>query len=416
MQRAILHSDLNNFYASVECLNHPELNDKPVVVGGDPELRHGIVLAKNQMAKATGIQTGEALWIARQRCPGLVVVPPHFPRYLEFAQQVREIYGTYTDRVEPFGLDEAWLDVTGNLQGNGEAIAQEIRQRVKRETGLTVSVGASFNKVFAKLGSDMKKPDAVTVITRENYRERVWPLPVGDLLYVGPATVERLQRHGILTIGNLAACDDELLRTLFGRTGPALGLTARGLDESPVALADGDHGLIKSVGNSTTTPRDLVCDEDAHLVFLALSESVAARLREHGLRCGTVQISVRENDLTTFERQTRLTTPTNVSGQIAAVAMELFRANYHWARPIRSLGVRGADLSPANAPRQMDLFGVEERQLRRERLEMTLDGVRQRYGSASILRASLMGDLPLAVSGLKADPILATVGLAMDGS
>ena len=191
MKPVILHSDMNNFYASVEILYDPALRDKPVAVAGDEEARHGIVLAKNDIAKRLGIHTGQVLWEARQQCPELVCVPAHYERYLAFSAQAREIYTSYTDQVESFGLDECWLDVTGSvgLFGDGPTIANDIRGRIRRELGLTVSVGVSFNKVFAKLGSDMKKPDAITVITPENYRERAWSLPVSDLLYVGPAFV-----------------------------------------------------------------------------------------------------------------------------------------------------------------------------------------------------------------------------------
>ena len=393
--RTILHSDMNNFYASVECVHHPELLDKPVVVGGDPELRHGIVLAKNMLAKATGIKTGEALWIARQKCPGLTVVPAHYPLYLRYAQLARKIYADYTDRVEPFGLDEAWLDVTGCPGGDGETIAQEIRRRIREELKVTVSVGVSYNKVFAKLGSDMKKPDAVTVISRENYRQVVWPLPVSDLLYVGPATQEKLRMSNILSIGDLARCDDGMLRAKFGKSGPALAAFARGQDESPVS-AEGCESMLKSVGNSTTTPRDLTSDEDARIILYALADSVAARLREHGLRCTTVSISVRDNKLMTFTRQVRLKAPTCIAGEIAAAAMELFRANYRWPRPVRSLGVCGSDLVPVSAPQQLDLFGTEEKRMRRERLERAVDGVHHRFGQSSLLRASAMMDPSLS--------------------
>ena len=394
---------MNNFYASVECLHHPELRDKPVVVGGASELRHGIVLAKNQLAKSAGIKTGEVLWQARQKCPGLVCVPPNFSLYLRYSQLARDIYNSYTDRVEPFGLDEAWMDVTGSPVGDGEAVAQQIRQRIKHELGITVSIGVSYNKVFAKLGSDMKKPDAVTVIDQDNYRQKVWPLPVGDLLYVGPATQEKLYLRSILTIGDLANTDDELLRSSIGKAGPLLGMFARGQDTSPVAHYVGEEALIKSIGNSTTTPRDLACDDDAKIVIYVMAESVAARLREHGMRCGTVSISVRDNELLTYEKQLKLKCPTYITEEIAAAAFQLFRASYRWAKPIRSLGVRGADLVSATIPRQLDLFGDEEARLRKERLDKAVDDVRRRFGNASILRAALMQDPALGGVDLKAD-------------
>lgn len=405
--RTILHSDMNNFYASVECLHRPELRDKPVVVGGDVEARHGIVLAKNMIAKKAGIITGEALWAAKQRCPGLISVPPNFPLYLRYAKLAREIYGQYTDRVEPFGLDEAWLDITGR---DGQETADELRQRIKDELGITASVGVSWNKIYAKLGSDMRKPDATTVITKANYKDKVWSLPAEDLLYVGPTTIKKLNDRAVYTIGQLASMSDDLLRSWFGKVGAVLGMFARGDDMSPVAQAVGDEGLIKSIGNSTTTPRDLVNDEDAKVVIYVMAESVAARLRDHGLRCTTVAISVRDNGLMSFTRQRKLKHATACSSEIAAAAMELFRDNYKWPKPIRSLGVRGADLVSAMAPMQMDLFGDSEKRAQRERLERTVDHLRGRFGHQAILRAALLADKPLGAIDPKGDHIIHPVG------
>lgn len=304
MERVILHSDLNNFYASVECLDDPALDGKPVAVCGDPELRHGIVLAKNQLAKGFGVTTGQAIWQAKQQCRGLVIVPPHYDRYLELSKAVREIYVSYTDRVEPFGLDECWLDVGGSasLFGDGSAIADEIRARVRRELGLTVSVGVSFNKVFAKLGSDYKKPDATTVITRTNYQEVVWALPVSDLLYVGPATTKKLGRYGIRTIGDLARTSVEFPHTVLGKVGVMLWRFANGLDTSGVSTYYAVPP-VKTIGNSTTAPRDLVSDDDIKITLYALCESVGARLREQRSLCGTVQLGVRDSALIGYERQ-----------------------------------------------------------------------------------------------------------------
>ena len=266
MERIILHSDLNNFYASVECLYHPELREKPVAVCGDPELRHGIVLAKNQLAKGCGIKTGEVLWQARQKCPELVLVPPSYERYLSYSAMAKEIYQEYTDQVESFGLDECWLDVTGStaLFGGGCTLADRIRERIRRELGVTASVGVSFNKVFAKLGSDLRKPDATTAISPRDFREKIWPLPVQTLLYVGRATQNKLQRYGIRTIGELARADRGMLQFAFGKNGLMLWAFANGLDTSPVSNI-GAKSLIKSIGNSTTTPRDLLSDGEVRI-------------------------------------------------------------------------------------------------------------------------------------------------------
>ncbi len=390
MQRTILHADLNNFYASVECLYHPELRGVCMAVGGDASQRHGIILAKNQAAKAYGVSTGEALWQARRKCPQLVIVPPHHELYLRFSRLTRRIYRSYTNLVEPFGLDEAWLDVTGR-DTDGRSLADTLRRRVREELGLTISVGVANNKAFAKLASDMKKPDATTVITRENFRQVVWPLPVGDLLYVGPATVRKLQTCGIYTIGDLARLPAGLAHSLLGKSGDMLHSYANGLDASPVAPADAADPCL-SIGNSTTPPRDLRTPEDVRIILFLLCEEVAARMREHGLYCRTVQIQIRDAALCTIERQGKLPRPSHLSGELAAKALELFSRHYTWQRPIRSLGVRGCDMTGAPADAQLSLFDDETRRLRMENLEKTLDGIRSRFGGASIRRAVQLQD------------------------
>ena len=266
MDPIILHSDMNNFYASVEILYDPSLNGRPVAVAGDEEARHGIVLAKNDLAKQFGIRTGQVLWEARQQCPELICVPAHYERYLHFSALARDIYISYTDQVEAFGLDECWLDVTGSvgLFGDGVTIANDIRARIRRELGLTVSVGVSYNKVFAKLGSDMKKPDATSVITPDNFRETAWRLPVSDLLYVGPATTRKLAQFGIHTIGALAQADQGFLYSLLGKNGIMLHRFANGQDHSGVRRYYAVPPM-KSIGNSTTAPRDLVSEDDVKI-------------------------------------------------------------------------------------------------------------------------------------------------------
>ena len=395
MSRTILHVDLNNFYASVVCLYNPAIRDKPVIVCGDIEARHGIILAKNYPAKAMGIKTGDAIWEAKQKCPGLVMVRADFNKYMRFSRLARAIYADYTDKIEPFGIDEAWLDVTGTEQifGTGADIANTIRKRFKDELGLTGSAGVSFNKIFAKLGSDMKKPDATTVITEDNYREKVWPLPVGELLYVGRSTRRKLESRAIYTIGDLAARDVYSLRLLLGVWGETLHSFANGLDSAPVRQS-GEESIVKSVGNSTTTVRDLINNEDVKLIIYVLAESVAARLRKHGFKCKTVSISVRGNDLVSFERQGKVISPTFTSKDIAQKAMELFIANYNWNMPIRSLGVRGADLVTADGHQQLDLFSPASN-VNAEVLEQTIDNIRKRFGHYSVQRCSMMLDQQL---------------------
>lgn len=309
-ERVILHSDLNNFYASVECLYNPSLRGKPLAVLGDPEARHGIVLAKNYEAKHFDVKTGDPMWMAKQKCPNIVFVPPNYDLYMKHSKIAREIYSEYTDQVESFGLDECWLDVTGttHLFGEGKEIADKIRERMKFELGVSVSVGVSYNKIFAKLGSDMKKPDATTIIEKNHFKEVVWKLPVQDLLYVGRATHKKLKRKGINTIGDLANTNPENLRFWLGKMGVVLWQFANGLDTSPVSNI-GAKSMIKTVGNSTTAPRDLITDEDIKITLMLLAESVSARLREYNFICHTVQIGIRDNELNWFERQAKLDIP-----------------------------------------------------------------------------------------------------------
>ena len=391
MSRSILHIDFNNFYASVECLEHPELANVPVVVGGDEAARHGIVLSKNEIAKRQyGVKTGEVLWKVRERCPDVVVLRPHMEHYAAYSRLARELYSEYTDRVENFGLDEAWLDVTGfGTFGSPRRIADELRGRIRQEFGITASVGVSFNKVFAKLGSDLKKPDATTEISKENFRERIWGLPVGELLYVGRATRQKFARVGINTIGDLARFDRKLIQTLFGKHGSMLWAFANGMDFSPVALAT-DNGMVKSVGNSTTTPRDLTCNEDVKLVLYAIADSVAGRLRKNGLAGRTVTVSIRDHDLFTFERQCKINHPTQLSGEIAETALSSFRPNYSWMKPVRALGIQVSDLTANTACEQIDLFGEVYRRTKKGEIERAVDTIRNRYGHDTLLRASMM--------------------------
>lgn len=387
--RTILHSDLNNFYASVECVYEPSLRGVPLAVCGNPKDRHGIVLAKNMPAKLLGVKTGEAIWEAKQKCPELRVVAPDFQKYMRFAKLMRRMYAEYTQYIEPFGLDEAWLDVTGHPM-SGKAIADELRLRAKEEFGLTLSVGVSYNKIFAKLGSDMKKPDATTVITPENYREKVWPLPAEDLLYVGPATRRKLRSRNIFTIGQIAQCPPEALISMMGKCGEMLWCFANGLENSSVRPMD-EAAMIKSVGNSTTTSRDLICEQDARMVVTVLSESVAERLRGHGLCGSVVELYVRDCDLNSFTRQRKILRPTALATEIIPCAMELFRANYRWERPIRSMGVCVSALELLEGDEQLNMFPDRGRE-RLYDLEDTVEDIRRRFGHHSILRASLISD------------------------
>lgn len=400
MSRVILHSDLNNFYASVECLYNPEIRNSPVAVCGSQSTRHGIVLAKNRIAKEFGVAAGDAIWEAKAKCPGLVVVRPNYMQYLKFSILVRKIYENYTNLIEAFGIDENWLDVTESTKifGSGEQIADELRRRISFELGVTASVGVSFNKVFAKLGSDMKKPDATTVISEQNYREKIWGLPASDMIYVGPSTRRKLDNIGISTIGELANAPLRFLEQHFGQWGRTLWIFANGYDETPVTRLDFQPG-IKGVGNSLTTPHDLRTNEDVKILTYVLADSVAERLRRHHLRGRTVQIYVRSADLQFIERQGQLPHYTCTSSEIAEKALEIFANSWDWSKTIRTLGVRVTGVAAADECGQVSLFD-DGRRLRREQLESSIDNIRTRFGHYSIQRAML-----LKSNGLNANPV-----------
>lgn len=394
--RTILHADLNNCFASIESISHPEYRTIPFAVGGDEEMRHGIILAKNDCAKKFGIKTGEPLLSARQKCPDLKVVKPNFELYDEYCTAVRNLYCEYTDQVEPFGMDESWLDTSGSISlfGDGVKIANELRKRVKKEFDLTISVGVSYNKVFAKLGSDYKKPDAVTVISPENYKELVWTLPVEELLYVGRATKAKLNRLDIKTIGELANTSENFLIAQFGKNGRMLHSYANGFDNSPVRRLT-QAETIKSIGNSTTTPRDMENETDAKLIFNLLSEQVCRRLRKHRLKGSVVQIHLRSNDLTSFERQIKLDAPTDISGDVCNAAMKLLRENYNFTLPLRSVGVRVTQLCNADSPVQLSFFTDSIRDAKMEKIEQTKDAINDKYGRYAICRAVILSDRTL---------------------
>ena len=404
MERTVLHSDLNNFFASVECTLNPALRGHPVAVAGNPEIRHGIVLAKNYEAKRFGVQTGEALWQARQKCPDIIFVPPHYDKYIEYSDAVRSIYGEYTDQVEPYGLDECWLDVTGSVRlfGDGVSIADDIRRRIKRELGVTVSVGVSYNKIFAKLGSDMKKPDATTLIDREHFREKIWSLPAADLLYIGRSTAKKLSLYGIKTIGDLACASEELLALLLGKNGLMLHRFANGLDTSPVGLADSSPP-VKSISCGNTASRDLVSDDDVKIMLITLSEKVSERLREKGFLCRTVQLQVRTFDLASYVRQIKLTHPCRTAREIFEAAFSLYKKNHPKGTPSRSLSVGACDLI-CDCGEQFSFDPDIERIQRRENLEAARDSLCKKYGSGIITRGLVMTDSALCTVNLKNTP------------
>lgn len=408
MKRVILHCDLNNFYAAVECLHHPEYRNLPLAVGGDVEKRHGIILAKNGLAKAKGVKTGEALWQAMNKCPKLVIVKPNFTLYLRFSRLVRSLYAEYTDQIESFGIDEAWLDVTHTLHlfnRSPEALADEIRTRIKAEFGITASIGVSFNKIFAKLGSDYKKPDATTLITQDNMKDIVFPLPISDLLYVGPATTQKLHRIGIYTIGDLALYDLNILKRRLGKWGLYIWRFANGYDESPV-LTQSTLPLVKSIGNSTTSPKDLKDMSDVGIVTYVLAESVAARLKEAHLSASTITVYVRDVQLKGFMRQRKLQSPTQLSDTIAHLALELFEESVDFTLALRSIGIKASDLQLEHSYQQLDLFDYTLKNEQAMALEKTIEYIRERYGFQAIQRCLMLKDPHLSGFNPKQDHVI----------
>lgn len=389
--RTILHCDCNAFYASVECVQRPELRQIPMAVGGDQESRHGIILAKNELAKKFNIQTAETIWQAKRKCPELVVVPPRHDLYAKYSRIVNQIYAEYTEQVEKFGIDESYLDVTNSrmLFGDGETIADALRQRIKRETGLTISVGVSFNKVFAKLGSDYKKPDAVTVISRENYQEIVYPLPVSALLFVGKSTEQTLSGLCIHTIGELAAADEGRLVKKLGKAGAVLHKYARGEDDEPVRSIY-EREEVKSVGNSITFRRNLTGEAEIKAGIRAIVGSVAARLRNHALKCSTVQVTIKNPELKSISRQKPLACPSFLEREICETAMDIIRENWNLKLPVRMLSVTGLNLVEAGQARQLTLFDDENQHEKQEQLEKTIDALRNKYGSGSIQAGNML--------------------------
>ena len=391
--RTILHSDLNSFYSSVEMMLNPALQGKAVAVCGSTEDRHGIVLAKSEKAKKAGVKTGMVNWEAKQRCPDLIIVPPQYDQYLKYSELTRSIYLRYTDLVEPFGMDECWCDVTGCLK-SGIEIAEEIRKATREELGLTVSIGVSFNKIFAKLGSDMKKPDAITVITPENYQELVWPLPASDLLYVGRATAKKLSDYFIHTIGDIAKTEPEFLQRRLGINGLALWQFAMGTDQSRVKPID-YVVPVKSIGHGITCTADLFTEDEVYRVMIELSQDIGHRLRLHKLAATGVQITIKNGDLSYRQYQAPLAFATQSPQEISLKGKELFSRNYNWAVPVRAVMIRAINLVPQGTPLQTSLYFDSERVLRRERLEDTIEDIRRRFGSHAIYSAACMGDMKM---------------------
>ena len=379
---------------------NPKLRNKAIAVCGSTESRHGIVLAKSELAKRSGVKTGMVNWEARQCCPGIIMVPPQYDEYLKYSKLTRAIYGRYTNQVESYGMDECWCDVSGSrtMFGDGMAIADEIRETVKAELGLTVSIGVSYNKIFAKLGSDMKKPDAITAISADDFKEKIWPLPASDLLYVGRATTKKFAGYGIHTIGDIANQSQDFLKRLLGVNGLTLWSYANGLDTSRVMPGDYESP-VKSIGHGITCNADLDSSEEVWKVMLELSQDIGHRLRLHSLTARGVQITIRDNDLYFKQYQAPLDSQTQSPMEIAGKARQLFEANYRWQNKVRAVTVRAINLIPADTPYQISIFEDAAQRERRERLDNAIEEIRGRFGKRAIYSACLMGNLKMPSDG-----------------
>lgn len=386
--RTILHCDLNNFYASVEQKLHPEYDGMPLAVCGDPKARHGIVLAKNQLAKQAGVKTAETIWEAKQKCPELVLVEPHFDEYVKYSKQVFEIYTSFTDRVESFGIDECWLDVTGceRLFGDGKAIADTLRKTVKEKTGLTISVGVSFTKTLAKLGSDLKKPDATTVLDEKHYMQIIGNMPPSEMIMVGKHTSEKLEKLNIRTIKDLANADRNALRYQFGIIADTLVNAAQGIETEEVKKYY-DVRIPKSVSKGTTTPRNIESADEAKIVIYALAEMVALQLRGYGLVANGVYLAIKNPALNWTSKQVPLSPASANSGDIAKATFDLLCKIHNFSEPLRAITVGAIRLSERTEV-QLSLF--DDNDGRKEKLDDTIDEIRKKYGYKAVQRGLLL--------------------------
>lgn len=410
-ERVILHSDINHCYAQIEEMRMPELRKIPMAVGGHEEERHGIILAKNDLAKKYDIKTGESLREALAKCPHLTILPPDYDAYLYYTEKVKDIYREYSDQVESFGLDEAWIDLTSSLSlfGNGMEIARRIQKRVLEERGLTISIGVSYNKIFAKLGSDRVKHMGLVEINRDNYKEIVWPLPVDELFYVGRATKKKLHYFSVDTIGKLASLPKGWMKDHFGKIGEMIWWFANGEDVSEVALTSAKDP-IKSVGNAITAVKDIRTFEEAKIVYYVLVESVSSRLREQGLRGNVISISLRSKELKWFSRQRKIDVATNIAGEIMPVVLALLEENYDFSLPLRTIGVTVSGIEQDSPFTQLNLFKSEDERQRQKKLEETVDNIRDKFGFEKIKRCAMLLDTHLTDFNPKKDHVIHPVG------
>lgn len=393
MNRIILHSDLNCFYASCEMLYNPNYRNTPFAVAGDVDERHGIILTKNAIAKSFGIKTGEAIWQAKLKCPDLICSKPNYSLYLRYSKMVKQIYYDYTDRVESFGIDEAWLDITESVKlfKSAEDVAYQIKERIKFELGLTVSIGVANNKIYAKLGSDLAGVNDYFLAYNKDKETTIYPLDVSNLLYVGRQTIKKLHLFDIYTIGDLANKDVNFLKKHLGKMGEMLWTFANGLDTTEVSIFNSSI-QIKSIGNSTTCIRDLVNYNDVKIIFTILAESVAARMKEQGFYCRVVSIYIRNNKLETAQYQTTLNEVSDLATTLIEKALFLFKNNYDFKLPIRSLGITASQLTYIKNHTQINLFSDEEYDINIKNLENAIDNIRKRFGHKKIQKGIIKTD------------------------
>ena len=392
MEKSILHCDMNNFYASVECVLNPKLVSSPIAVCGSKEERHGIVLAKNYLAKDFGVKTGDTIWQAKNKCPNIIIIDnPHFDMYSYYSKRAIDIYKKYTDKIESMGLDECWLDVTNSIKlfGKPVDIANTLRETIKSELGLTISVGVSFNKTFAKLGSDLKKPDATTVISKNNYKDIVWPLPISDLLFVGRKTKQLLNKNYIYTIGDIANSKPERLKKLLGKNGITLYNEANGLDDDEVKNVD-YIDTVKSISHGITTVNDLTNNDEVWTIILELTQEISFKLRKQNLRAGGVSVNIRNNELQFEQFQMKFLSSEESAINIAKYAFSLFKNRYSWDKPIRTVTVSAIYLSDNSSPEELTILEDNNFKEKIEKVERCAQDINIKYGQELVKNATLI--------------------------
>jgi DNA polymerase-4 len=402
--RVIALCDINSCYASIAIQEDPSLRGHPVAVCGSTEKRSGIVLAANRDAKLCGVKTGMVNRDARATCPDLLQVPPDFHQYQRYSSIIQHIYEQYGP-TEMFSIDEGWIDLSGLARDveDGAKLVHNIAAEVMSETGLTISCGVADNKITAKLGSEYspkgskyKMPGTITAIPPEKYQEMCYGLAVDELLGIGRKMGPKMCSAGLFTIGDLANTSRENVEGRFGKMGIILQNRARGLDASPVVPGVTQAPVIKSFGNTTTTPFDLTKDEEIWVVLYNMADAVSTRLRRHGYRALNVEFSVRDSSMMGFARQHKLENATDVSLDIAHAAFELFKYNFgrSGSYRIRNVGVRATDLKPSWYPEQTTLFDDPRKRQRQSKIEHSVDDIRRRFGFYSMQRAVMLAADP----------------------